>query len=66
MSTLDIGFPSQDTKQSNDPLHGDSGDAQYFIFVNAVIYTVANEKGWLAMPTVGMHATKHEMSSVTI
>ena len=29
-------------------------------------YTVANEKGWLAMPTVGIYATKHEMSSVTI
>ena len=38
MSTLDIGFPSQDIKQSDGPLHGDSGDAQYFIFVNAGIY----------------------------
>ena len=44
MSTLDIGFPSQDTKQSDDPLHGDSGDAQYFIFVNAVIYSCKWER----------------------
>ena len=30
------------------------------------IYTVANEKGWLAMPTVGIYETKHVISDYKI